>query len=233
MILNISNNKNNNLTENFCQNISNDITVFDSNTTTETNINNQIDTSNIQTTSPIEEEVKSTETTSNADTITSETQTDTRIDDNTSDSSDTIATNSNPVNDNQDNNNQDNYNENNSNQNNASETETTTNTEQNQIQYVTVPNLVGLDYNTAASKIRECNLDCSITDRLYTPNKNKSDTVAYQSLKAGTKVEKDSSIDIKMYDSNDNILAHINIKLSYKNANVDELVRKKNTYKIR
>ncbi len=104
------------------------------------------------------------------------------------------------------------------------------NTEQNQTQYVNVPNLVGLDYTTALTKMQECGITHSITEHLYTPNKNKDYTIAHQSQKAGSKVEEGTNIDLKMYDGSDSIVARIAIKVSYKNANVDELLRKKNTY---
>lgn len=102
------------------------------------------------------------------------------------------------------------------------------NIEQNETKYTTVPNLVGLDYNTATSKMTEAKIETGAIEKeyIFTSNSSKDNTIAEQSLKAGTKVEEWESMErLTIYKYSNSISLDIPIKVVKKNiTNKEELL---------
>lgn len=102
------------------------------------------------------------------------------------------------------------------------------NTEQNETKYTTVPNLVGLDYNTAINKMIESKIETGAIEKeyIYTFSSNKDNTIAEQSLKAGTKVEEWEAMEkLKIYKYSESFILEMPIKVVKKNVtNKEELL---------
>lgn len=129
-------------------------------------------------------------------------------------------------------NNDDNINVNNSSNNsNSSDSSGSSNTNQrNQTSYVTVPNLVGLNYDVALSKMSECKITQDWNpEYIYTSKASKNNTIAEQSLKVGSEVEEWASIDLKIYKYSDNATVRIPLYVVGKNVNIEEMARTRNS----
>lgn len=125
-------------------------------------------------------------------------------------------------------NNNDNKNMNNSNDYNSSNSDNTN--QQNQTSYATVPNLVGLNYDSALSKMSECKITQDWNpEYIYTSKASKNNTIAEQSLKAGSEVEQWGSIDLKIYKYSDNATVRIPLYVVGKNVNIEEMARTRNS----
>lgn len=123
-------------------------------------------------------------------------------------------------NDNKNTNNSSNYNTSNSNNTN----------QQNQTSYATVPNLVGLNYDVALSKMSECKITQDWNpEYIYTSKASKNNTIAEQSLEVGSEVEEWTSIDLKIYKYSDNATVRMPLYVVGKNVNIEEMARTRNS----
>lgn len=102
------------------------------------------------------------------------------------------------------------------------------NSEQNETKYTTVPNLVGLDYNTATNKMTEAKIETGAIEKeyIFTSDSSKDNTIAEQSLKAGTKVEEwEAMKKLKIYKYSESFILEMPIKVVKKNVtNKEELL---------